>query len=187
MIPNMANKVIWRIFKNLVGMSTTVVLLLVLPMPGLCQGKPAQAEQAPMLMEEVIVLGSKPLVELKLEFYRAEDELYDLFNSFNTNDDFEVRCYREATVGTRIKQRVCRTKLYRELMARASQRMMQGEHYVHPAAEIKHLNERLLDEMTKTALKQPEVLKALDKAIEAREAWEFERKRRCEGKLLFCW
>ncbi|MCW8926594.1 MAG: hypothetical protein OQJ84_10070, partial [Xanthomonadales bacterium] len=181
MMMKMAKISTQRRFKNIVAATTGLMLLLVLPIAGMGQGEPAREDKPQALMEEVLVLGSKPLGALKYDFYRAEDELYDLFNSFNTNDDFEVRCYMEASVGTHIKERVCRTKLYRELLSRASQRMMTGEPYVYPAAEIKHLNKRLLKEMTETALKQPEMLEALTRATEAKEAWESERKRRCEG------
>lgn len=45
----------------------------------------------------------------------------------------------------------------------------------------------LLDDMTKTALKQPEMLEALIRATEAKEVLESERKLRCEGGFLFCW
>ena len=176
-----------RILNKMAVVATVLILLLGLPVMGACQGEPVQAEEQPQVMEEVLVLGSKPLLKLKLEMIEAEDMLFDLFNSFNTNDDFDVRCYREATVGTRIKQRVCRTNIQRRLLRRASQRMMAGEPYVFPAAEIKHAEKRLLENMTETALEQPEMLEALMKATEARKALESERERRCEGKFLFCW
>ena len=65
--------------------------------------------------------------------------------------------------------------------------MMAGEPYVYPAAEIKHVEKRVLENMTETALEQPEMLEALMKATAARKALESERERRCEGKFLFCW
>jgi hypothetical protein len=176
-----------RTLKNIVVTTAGTVFAFVLPMSGAGQSEPVLAEEPPNMIEEVIVFGSKPLVELELELYRAEDALYGLFNSFNTDDDLDVQCYKAAPVGSHIKQRVCKTKLYRELLAKASQRMMQGEHYVYPVAEIAQMNERLLADMTETALQQPDMLKALIRATEAKQALESERKRRCEGSFLFCW
>lgn len=176
-----------RMFKKITLMQAGIFLLLGLPVSGICQTDAAPAAEPAGVMEEVIVLGSKPLLELKLEMYKAEEVLYDIFNSFNGDNDLDVHCYKEAPVGSHIKRRICKTNLYRKLLRRASQRMMAGEHYVYPVAEIKHLNERVLDHMTKTALEQPEMMDALIRANEAREALESERKRRCEDVLLFCW
>lgn len=179
--------ILQRIFKNIVIVTSGITLLFGLPMPGVCQSEPIPAEEPPRMIEEVIVLGSKSLFDLKLEMYRAEEALYDLFNSLNMDDDFDVHCYKEAPVGSHIKQRVCKTNFHRNLLAKASQRMMLGEPYVSPAAEIKYMNERLLHDMTVKTLENPEMLEALTRANEAKQALESERKRRCEGRLLFCW
>lgn len=174
-------------FRNIAVIATGVFLLLGSAMPAMCQSEPAQAEEPPMEMEEVIVLGSKSLLDLERELYRAEEVLYDLFNSFNMDDDLDVQCYRQAPIGSRIKQRVCKTNGHRELLRRASQSMMMGERYVYPVAEIKHLEKRLLTNMTETALEQPEMLEALSIANQAKQTLESERKRRCESRFLFCW
>lgn len=174
-------------FKKLVLVTAGLALFTGLPLPGACQGGPSGAEKPAETIEEVIVFGNKSLFDLERELYMAEEALYDLFNTFNTDDDLDVSCYREAPIGSHIKQRVCSTRLHREVLRRASQRMMQGESYVHPAAEIQHLRERLLKDMTEKALEQPEMLEALFRATEAKNTLESERKLRCEGKVLFCW
>ena len=179
--------ILQRIFNHVAVVTALAVLLPGLPETAECQGEPTRAEEQPQVMEEVIVWGSKSLMDLKLEMIEAEDTMFELFNSFNTNDDFDVRCYRETSVGSRIKQRVCRTNIQRKLLRRASQRMMAGEPYVFPAAELKHAEKSLLENMTEPALEQPEMLDALMRATEARQALESERERRCEGKFLFCW
>ena len=163
------------------------VLLFALRVAGAASAEPVGTEQPAGLMEEVFVYGDKPLIELKRELIEAEDALYDLFNDINLDDDLDVVCFREAPIGSHIKRRVCRTQGYMELMRRASQRMLSGETYVHPAAEIKHLEKRLLETMTETALAQPEMLEALTKATAAQKALESERDRRCEDNMLFCW
>ena len=175
-----------RGFKGTVVVSTGIVLLLVMPVSGVCQSESAQAEEPPGPIEEVIVRGSKSLIMLKHELYTAEEVLYDLYNSLNTDDDFDIRCFKEAPTGSHIKRRVCRPNFVGELLAEEARRMMRGEPYVYPAAGIKKMNERLLADMTETALEQPEMLEALIKYTEARQTLESERKRRCEGRFLFC-
>ena len=166
--------------------ATRVVLLLVLPSPVVCQGLPSVAEEPSGTIEEVIVIGQKPLIKLKHEMYRAEEALYDTFNSFNTDEGFKIRCRKEAITGSKIKQRVCRPDFVGDLLAEATQRMMWGQGYIYPAAQIKKGNERLLAKMTETALEQPEMLNALVKYTEARKTLESERKRRCTGWFKFC-
>ena len=176
-----------RGFKGTVVVSTGIVLLLVMPVSGGGQSEPVLAEETSGTMEEVIVLGSKSLVKLKHEMYRAEETLHDLLNSFNTDDDFHIRCHKEAPIGSHIRRRDCRPNFVGRLITEATQQALFGNiPYVYPAAEIKKMNERLLADMTETAHEQPEVRKALVKYIEARQTLKSERKRRCEGRFLFC-
>jgi hypothetical protein len=175
-----------HVFRRNVVVAAGVVLLLVLPLPGVCQDKSGQAEESPGTMEEVIVIGHKSLVNLKRDVYRAEDALYDIFNSFNTEDEFDIRCYKEAPTGSHIKRRVCRANFVGDLIAGETQRMMRGEPYIYPAAQIKKMEERMLAKMTEITLQQPEMLEALVKFTEAKQVLESERKRRCEGRFLIC-
>ena len=101
-----------RAFKINVVVATGVVSLLVLPVSSACQSESVQAEESSEAIEEVIVRGSKTLVKLKHEMYRAEDALYDLYNSLNTDDELDIRCYKEAPTESKIKRRICRTNFY---------------------------------------------------------------------------
>jgi hypothetical protein len=173
-------------FKNIVVVTMGVVLLLVLPLSGVCQSEPPQAEESAQTIEEVIVRGSKPLIKLKHEMYRAEEALYDLFNSLNTDDDFDIRCYEEVPTGSKIPRRVCRTNFVTRLIREETYKMMSGEIFVYPAAKINKMNELMLANWTELALEQPEVRNALVKYTEAKQTHESERKRRCEGRFLIC-
>jgi hypothetical protein len=101
-----------RAFKINVVVTMGVVSLLVLPVSGVCQSESVLAEESSEAIEEVIVIGSKSLVKLKHEMYRAEDALYDLYNSLNTDDELDIRCYKEAPTESKIKRRICRTNFY---------------------------------------------------------------------------
>jgi len=175
-----------RAFDSSVIASTGALLLLVLPLSGECQSDAVQTQEPSEPIEEIVVRGHKSLINLKHEMYEAEEALYGLFNSLNSNDDFDIRCYEEAPTGNHIKQRVCRTNKLGKILAAETQKMMRGEPYVFPIAEINKMNERMLAEMTKMTSERPEFLNALIKFTEAKQTLGSEHKRRCEGRFLIC-
>ena len=175
-----------RAFDSRVIVSTGALLLLVLPLSGECQSVAVQTEEASEPIEEIIVRGHKSLINLKHEMYEAEEALYGLFNSFNTDDDYDIHCYKEASTGSHIKQRVCKTEKLGKLLAEYTQEMMRGEPSVFPAAQIKEMNERMLAEMTEMASERPDYFNALVKFTEAKQTLESEHERRCEGRFLLC-
>jgi len=175
-----------RGFKGTVVVSTGIVLLLVMPVSGVCQSESAQAEEPPGPIEEVIVRGSKSIIDLKHEMYEAEDALYDLFNSLNTDDQFDIHCHEEAPTGSKLKLRVCKANYFGNQYAAETQRMMRGEPYMYPVFGMKKMDERLNELMSKAIREQPKMLDALARYAEAKKTHESERKRRCEGRL-FCW
>jgi hypothetical protein len=175
-----------RTFSSSAIASTGALLLLVLPLSGECQTDTGPTEESSEPIEEIVVRGYKTLIVLQHEMYEAEEALYDIFNSLNSNDDFDIRCYKEAATGSKLKTRVCKTQKLGKILAEQTQAMMRGEPYVFPAAEIREMNERMLAEMTEMASERPEYFNALVKYTETRQTLESEHKRRCEGRFLIC-
>ncbi len=60
------------------------------------------------MIDEITVIGQRSLGALRLEVQMARERVYDLFNSLNDNDEFNIHCRNESSTGTRILQRVCR-------------------------------------------------------------------------------
>lgn len=172
------------------GVSTTAVVLLFALTPlGMCriaaaqEGEPEPAET----IEEIVVYGNKSLVRLRLELYKAEDAVFDLFNSLNSDDEFDIHCYKEAPIGSHIKKRVCKTNYVRDLTGEATrQSLLIGEPYIHPVAKIKQKDELLRKEMEALVVERPELLKALNEYSDAKQVLESEHRRRCEGGFLIC-
>jgi hypothetical protein len=175
-----------RAFDSSVIVSTAALLLLVLPLSGECQSDEVQTQELSEPIEEIVVLGTKSLIDLTREMYKAEEALYDLFNSLNSNDEFDILCYKEAPTGSHIKQRICRTKKLGDILAEATQESLHVGSYIFPTLEIKKMNERMLAEMTEIASDHPEYVNALITYTEARETLVSEHKRRCEGRFLIC-
>ena len=95
--------------------------LLALARAGMCQTAPVEeVKEAPSdTLEEIIVYGQRSLLEFRLDLYRAEVNFYDLFNSLNSDDEYDVHCYREAPTGSHIRRRICRANFEKELTGEA--------------------------------------------------------------------
>jgi len=172
------------------GVSTTAVVLLFALAPlSMCriaaaqEGEPEPAET----IEEIVVYGYKSIVQLHLELYKAEDAVFDLFNSLNSDDEFDIHCYKEAPTGSHIKERVCKTNYFRELIGEATRHsLLIGWPYVHPVAEIKQKDELLRKEMEALVAERPELLNVLSEYSDAKQVYDSERQKRCEGRVFIC-
>lgn len=69
-------------------------------------------------LDELVVEAKRTrLTELRNEMIRLEDEFYSRYNELNENDDFDIRCTREAKVGTRLERRYCRAVYENQILA----------------------------------------------------------------------
>jgi hypothetical protein len=172
------------------GVSTTAVVLLFALAPlSMCRIAAAQeGEPEPTeTIEEIVVYGNKSLARLHLELYKAEDAVFDLFNSLNSDDEFDIHCYKEAPTGSHIKKRVCKTNYVRDLIGEATRKaLLIGGPYIHPVAKIKQKDELLRKEMEALVVERPGLLNAFSEAYDAKQIYDSEHKRRCEGRIFIC-
>ena len=75
-------------------------------------------------VEEITVIGQKELYSLKMEVIRAEDLKFEIFNSLNSTDDFDITCEMLAGTGTHIKYRVCDVNFIKNARAEDAQRLL---------------------------------------------------------------
>ncbi|MEL7187567.1 MAG: hypothetical protein AAFN50_14225 [Pseudomonadota bacterium] len=59
-------------------------------------------------IEKIVVTGQKSMSELRRDLWKYEDEFYSLYNQLNDDNNYDVRCSREAPTGSHIKTQVCR-------------------------------------------------------------------------------
>ena len=76
------------------------VAVLALPMAAVGQDEEA--------MEEIVVASQKSTAALRRDLTRAERDFYSLYNKLNDDNEYDVRCFKEAPTGVRTKQHVCR-------------------------------------------------------------------------------
>jgi len=67
---------------------------------------PAASEPA-VSPEDEIIVTEKALERLRVRVERAEDDVYARFNEINSNDAYDIHCYRRLPTGSRIEKRVC--------------------------------------------------------------------------------
>jgi len=138
-------------------------------------------------IEEIVVYGDKSLVQLRIEMYKAEDAFFDLFNSLNSDDEFDIRCRKDARTGSHIKNRVCEANYYRDLVGEATREsLIIGGPYIHPSAKIRQKEELLHKEVEALLVERPELLNVLSEAVNAKQVYDSERQKRCEGRIFIC-
>jgi hypothetical protein len=120
------------------------------------------AQQTPIAPPEdpdITVRGKRTSFDVQLA--RAEDQLFAVFNSINSRDEFDIHCYQEAPFGTRIKQRVCAPKFAEDADAEAALEF-HWNGTSPDATSLKGHKQRLLrEEMTKLASENPQLRQAL--------------------------
>ena len=171
-----------------------VLLSLALVTSGHCQSV-SDSEVLPDSeeeIEEIRVYGDKTLLRLQLGVYEAEDAYFDFFNSLNSNDDYDIHCYKEARTGTRLRRRVCKTNYLVRLEAEASKEWVKSLQagvsgsYKDPATRVRRLDALVQEEMNKLAAERPEFLERLNEYLNKKQVYENERKKRCEDRLIVC-
>lgn len=84
----------------------------------------ATTEQQPI--EEITVIGQRTLGTLRVQIDRASDRIFDLWNEFNTDDLYDIRCRRVAATGTHITSKRCTPVYFDRAEAHATQVSMSG-------------------------------------------------------------
>ena len=173
---------------------TGVVLSLALVTSGHCQSpsnSEAESDNAEPI-EEIRVYGEKSLLRMRHEADIAEEVFFDQFNALNSDDDFDIHCYREAKTGSRIRRRVCKANYFIRLEAEATKNTLLSLQasgssvFLDPTAEIRKMDKLMLEKMEKLASENPGLLKALEEFVGLKKAYEAERKQKCEGRLILC-
>jgi hypothetical protein len=141
------------------------------------------AEKVPEEIEEITVYGDKPLHALRREVYGAEENFFDVFNSLNDEDEFDVRCFYEIPSFTHIRRHVCRARFVIDATS-ADARMWRTEGpripTVPAATVIMQKENQMREIMEKLVFDHPELLQALNKYTETRQTLESEKDRRQE-------
>ena len=169
-----------------------IALMLALAPVGLCQTTPDQESEPASsdTLEEIIVYGDKSIIQLRREFYLAEANFFAVFNSLNSNDEFDVRCEYVTFLGSRRKHRLCQPKFARKAEARATQEMLASGAMLYMShvnrKKLKEMDELLWQEMSALIRRNMELQLAFTDLSKAKQIYETERQSRCDGRGFFC-
>jgi hypothetical protein len=130
-------------------------------------------------IEEITVVGRRHLRELRLEVQTSKELVYDLFNSLNSREEFDIHCHDGTRTGTRTVRRVCRPQFTDDATREAAQLylyfMRLGVGNAEAAARghmamLPLKEQQLLTEMQRLARENREFRRAIAKyqAVEAR-------------------
>ena len=112
---------------------------------------------------------------MRRDVYRAEENFFDLFNSFNQDFEYDVNCYFEAPTGTRIRRHVCKANFVVEATSvQYVEIRTQGPRYptVPPELVIARKKKILREKMETLVAEHPELLQALNEYTSKRAMLE---------------
>lgn len=148
------------------------VALLVLAAPAFAQE--AAAPQPDANVEEVVVPGHRP-ANLFAEIERLEGSVYQRFNELNSNDDFDIHCFKQAPTGSNIPLRRCAPNFVIEAESQAAQNTMVGARGRADARNtgdynmrLEQLSRELTEEMQRVAREDKQLMRDLTRLDELR-------------------
>jgi hypothetical protein len=154
------------------------------------EARAALAPEPPLegAIEEIEVLGQRTLLGLRMELYRAEDRMYDLFNALNSSDDMDVKCESRLLQGSHIRRRFCARNYLEEAQAENANAALRGyEFFKSPMTlwnENRTRNEQFSAEVQKLMEQSPEFLEAIADTKVARGRYAAERQKQA-GHFIF--
>ena len=150
--------------------------------------------ETPGQMEEVTVYGQKTLLNLKRAMIEAENNTFEVFNSLNTDNQYDMRCYKEAPTGSHIKHRFCYPNYVKDLEYEAASRWSAGSRIndfpdgvpLTIMSIAKEKEEKLREIWGALAAEHPEMLTAIKAHSEAKKLYTAEKEKRCKRLIIFC-
>jgi hypothetical protein len=141
-------------------------------------------------MEEITVIGERPLYSLRMEIYKVEDIKVKLFNRLNSTNDFDIKCefVAHTEYNSRIKRRECNVNFMKKARAEDAQeflrwgtpRRSEGQLRV----ELADKTEALKKEMIELAVKHPELAKAMINEYALKQLYIAEWRERFKDSIL---
>jgi uracil-DNA glycosylase len=101
-------------------------MFLMVPV-GAQQADPQENEaSAAAPAEEYDITGGKSARQLQNELNKIESSFFKAFNKVNTNKDFNVRCRKQETLGSRRRVQVCQPRFASRYEAEANKHVVAG-------------------------------------------------------------
>ncbi len=79
------------------------------------------------IMDEITVVETKRVVQLRKELANADDRLFEIYNTLNTDDSLDMVCKKETRIGSQILNRVCKSAYHREVESESGSDYLSGD------------------------------------------------------------
>lgn len=150
--------------------------------------------------EEIIVYGKTSVIILQNALYRAEESFFDMFNSLNSDDLFDVDCKkRQKSITERRNEHRCMPIFALKYAAQASSGFARDMHYgafkgganssfgdLEYQARVRAMEKKMWAEIIELAKADPAFREEIRNLQSAKRALEVEKERRGSCKKLFC-
>jgi len=140
----------------------------------LAQGNPDNTPEKVQTdkIDEVVVMSPRSLTTLRRELIAAEDDMYAIFNSLNTDDDYDIICKKEARVGSQFRYRVCKTKIQVDKASEAAKDFHDERGPQGINLNMQKHGDILREKMRALAAENPQFLDALRKRRALQQEYE---------------
>ena len=128
MITRPANNALHLQTTPVITLAFAIILLVTGARADSLDSKDSVAElfEEPSVIDEVIVVERKNVSQLRAELAKADDRLFSLYNTLNTNDSLDMICKKETRIGSQIKHRVCKSSYHRQLESESGSDVLEG-------------------------------------------------------------
>jgi hypothetical protein len=143
-------------------------------------------------LEEITIIGES-LFSLEKRVEQAEDLKFEIFNSLNSTDEFDITCERRKPTGSIISIRVCDVGFMKKARAEDARlfiNYMQDDlPFLHRSdhqltGEFAHKTEALNKEMIELAVKHPSLAKAMINEYALKQLYNAEWRERFKDSIL---
>lgn len=158
------------------------ILMIAFAPIGMCQTAPNDENRAEPadVSDEVSVDDKKSTKQLRQELDEAEANFFVVFNSINSDDEYDVECDYESSLGSRRKQQVCTPKFARRIGANSTSDMLNEGRWDAPSpagSRMQKKKELMRQEMTELLSTHAEFSRVFNDFAFAKRAYESARER----------
>ena len=156
-----------------------IVLMLALAPVGMCQTDPVEEAEPESsdILEEIVVYGNKNIVNLRYAVYAAEDRFFAVFNSLNSDDEYDVDCDYVLRIEAHRRLRECRAEFVKKYESDSVMALMgMGGH--PNLARVRRKEKLLVEKMQAQVSEHPELLEVFTEMAKAKQDYDSERQRR---------
>lgn len=138
---------------------------------------PASSE----IPEEIVVYGKRSLIHLRQELYTAEENFFAVFNSLNSDDEFDVECDYVFRIRAHRRVRECKANFLRDYLGEFAVGW-QTRTPTPNLAVLRRKEKLLVKEMRTQVSEHPELLEVFTDLAEAKHDYDSERQSRRQSR-----